>query len=314
MVFEQLFKARWVEKRPSTSFIFGIILTVISFVTASIIFQNTPHLIGITTIFFTVILAIPGVNKLFEHEEQIEAAEKKSFLKEHESIIDFSLYFFLGIFVVFLVISLFMPEYVLSKDDFLGVQETATVNIEGLPLPPMENVSLSIIKNNLFVMLVLFLLSFFYSSGALFIIVLNASIFAHSFTDTIKSGLPSTIIDAFTYTMCGLGTRFLHTIPEVLSYFLVAIAGGVLSKAVTKEKLFSDRFYKVLKDSIILLIIAIIVLIIAALIEGNLTVFLLLQNICSNKVVLVTTIILITGFLVFELWRKEKILIKKIKS
>lgn len=307
MVLEQLFKARWVEKRPSTSFVLGIIFTVISFISALLIFRNTPHLIGITTIFFTVILAIPGVNKLFADEEQIEADEKKSFLKEHEAIIDFSLYFFLGIFVVFLIISLFKPELILSKNDFLGVQETARVNIEGLPLPPMENISLSIIKNNLFVMLVLFLLSFFYSSGALFIIVLNASIFAHAFTDTIRSGLPSTMVDAFTYTLCGLGTRFLHTIPEVMSYFLVAIAGGVLSKAVTKEKIFSKRFYKVLKDSIILLVIAIVVLIIAALIEENITLNLLMQNICTNKVVLVITLLLMAGFLTFELWRQEKI-------
>lgn len=304
MVLEQLFKTKWVDKKPSISFSLAVVYTLISYIAASLIFRNAPHLIGITTIFLVVILAIPGINKLFAMEESKEARQK-NFIKEHESLIDFFIYFFLGIFCVLLLISLFAPHTVFAKNDLLGINELKTVYNKDLPLPPTDtSLSLTILKNNLFVMLVLFLLSFFYSAGALFLIVLNASIFASSFTDAIKLQLPSAAADAFAYTMCNLGTRFIHTLPEVIAYFLVAIAGGVLSKAVTKEKLFSKRFYKVFKDAIILLGLSIVIIIFAALIEANLS---FNFNICSNRVVLVLMLIVVASIIMFELKRKEKI-------
>jgi hypothetical protein len=137
------------------------------------------------------------------------------------------------------------------------------------------------------------------------LIVLNASIFASSFSDTMKYGLPSSFFGAVSYILCGLGTRFIHTIPEVSSYFLVAIAGGVLSKAVTKEKILSKRFNKVVKDSLILFGIALIIIVVAALLESKVTGLLIVKDICSNYALLILTIFLIVGIVVFELKRKR---------
>ena len=58
MVVEELFKTKWAEKRPSYSLYLGVLLTIISFVTSYLIFNKTPSFIGISTILFTVILAL----------------------------------------------------------------------------------------------------------------------------------------------------------------------------------------------------------------------------------------------------------------
>ena len=105
MVLEKLFKESWVEKKPLISFFLGTVITILSYISSYLVFKNNPNMIGIGTIFFIVISAIPGINNLFNLEEQEEADKYDNFLKDHESILDFFLYFFLGMFWVFLLLS-----------------------------------------------------------------------------------------------------------------------------------------------------------------------------------------------------------------
>ena len=63
----------------------------------------------------------------------------------------------------------------------------------------------------------------------------------------------------------------IHGIPEIASYFIVALAGGLISAAVIKHELGTERFWEVLQDSLNLIIIAVVVLIVAALMEVYIT-------------------------------------------
>jgi ABC-type multidrug transport system fused ATPase/permease subunit len=345
MVVERLFKLRWIERRPVYSLFMGIIFALISFLTSLSLFINMAHLIGIVTIIFIVVLAINGVNRLFDLEERREAKAYAGFFKEHEEILDFFIYFFIGVFLVFFVIALIQPGMVFSteglyetpdiapaKGSVMKISANATRDPNMPPPPPMpssldseqkkEMVTtsffvpgiFSIFQNNLIVMLICFVLSLVYSSGAIFLISFNASIFASHIADIIKTKAVSlSLASHILFLGCNLVVMFIHTIPELGGYFLGAIAGGVLSKAVTREKFRSQRFHRVLKDSIILLVLSVVVLFIAAVLEIKVSQRMLyVDNSCLSSTLSIVIMGLLVLFLlvIFELHRKKQILRK----
>ena len=58
---------------------------------------------------------------------------------------------------------------------------------------------------------------------------------------------------------------------EIGSYFVGALAGGIISVAVIKHDVRSEKFWIILQDSLNLIILAVILLFIAALIEVFIT-------------------------------------------
>ena len=100
---------------------------------------------------------------------------------------------------------------------------------------------------------------------------------------------------------------FLHTIPEMTGYILAAIAGGILSKAIIKEKLFSRNFSKVLVNALVLAGLATALLFISAVIEAEIT-----QPLLSGTAEVVNIIILgivsaatIGSIILLEQFRKK---------
>lgn len=322
MVFEEIFKARWVERRPVYSLYLGVILTLISFFTSYLLFKRTPNFIGISTILFTVVLVGHIVNKLFDIEERIQVKEKLNFFLKHEHIIDFFVYFFIGSFIVLFVISIFNPVFVFSEKQLYDIKEEDNIK-QSRQLPPPPSIKTNyeeiavLFFSNLYVMIISFALSLFYGSGALFLITLNASIFASALSDVIKTNLPkATFFSVYSFTLCNLGIMFFHMVPEVLGYLLAAIAGGVLSHAIIREKFGSKNFKIVFIDSVILLSFAIVVLLIAAVIENNFSKSLFHNNICLEwqNFVIIIFILFILLVLAFEYIRKKKLFFFKQKN
>ncbi len=97
----------------------------------------------------------------------------------------------------------------------------------------------------------------------IFILAWNASVIAAAIGIFTKSELSALPLGLFRYLV--------HGIPEIASYFIVALAGGMISVAVIKHEIGTDKFWDVLQDSLNLIIIAILVLFIAALLEVFLT-------------------------------------------
>jgi|TARA_Y100000310_G_C20700789_1_gene829681 hypothetical protein len=313
MVVEELFKERWAEKRPFYSILLGIFFTIISFFTSFFLFRETPNFIGISTILFIVALIIPTVNKLFDREEKLEVKEKLSFFIKHEHIIDFFIYFFIGVFMVLFLISLINPNLIFSENQLYNIQSEPVEENRGLPPPPPlgndNSEMFRIFKNNFYVMAISFILSLFYGAGALFLITLNASIFASALANTIRINLPSIgLLSQYTFTLCNLGIMFFHLIPEVSGYLLAAIAGGVLSHAFVREKIGGKNFKIVLKDSIILLIAAILFLIVAAFIENEISKKLFTSNVCTESKFIIIFVLglIVAGIILFEILRKKK--------
>lgn len=294
MVLEKIFKPKWLIHRTKYSFLLGMIFVIISTITSYLLFRypGTEHLIGIGTILFTVVIALPIVNKLLMIEEK-EVLKNKTFVEEHRAIIDFYIYFFLGMFVMFFMITLINPQMVFTENNLYGgvFEQEPTGRLP--PPPSIQGDFGKIITNNLYVMMIAFVLSLFYGSGALFIITLNASIFGSAIARVIIMRMPET--GMISYALCNIGIMFFHMIPEVTSYFLAAIAGGIMSKALTKEKIWGKKFNTILADAIKMMIISIIVLVVATWIELNITKNLIMENACvmhNNIIILIAGMIL----------------------
>ncbi|MBN1157713.1 hypothetical protein JXA85_08905 [Candidatus Woesearchaeota archaeon] len=332
MVVENIFKEKWVEGRPICSLLLGIIVTVLSFIVSFVLFRTSPGFIGISTVLFSVILAVYGVNNLFSLEKKHETKKHLGFFREHEEIIDFFVYFFIGMFMAFFVISLIGRDFVFSRAELYGESfSELKMNLPEGNFPPLPTTAdvlgkqvtpaflnydiYDMFKNSLYVMVVSFLLSIFYNSGAIFLIALNASIFASALADVVRTRLVSgDIFFSSGFMLCNVSVMFFHMIPEAASYCIAAIAGGVLSKAFLKEKIFSHRFKMVLLDSFILMVVAIFVLFFAAIIEMKISAGLLSSDACISNSFFITlaAVGIIFFFALFELIRRKKLLKQKI--
>ena len=93
----------------------------------------------------------------------------------------------------------------------------------------------------------------------IFILAWNASVIAAAIAIFTKSNLSELPVAMLRY--------FVHGLPEIASYFVVALAGGMISLAIIRRDIGTERFWRVLQDSLNLVILAVILLFVSALIE-----------------------------------------------
>ncbi len=122
---------------------------------------------------------------------------------------------------------------------------------------------LSIIENNVYVMIFTLIFSLIFGAGAIFILAWNASVIASA-------------IGIFTHYRIveiplGIARYMIHGFPEIAAYFITALAGGMFGFGVIKNGIKDRKFIKVLENVSLLLFLAIMILIFAALIEVYLT-------------------------------------------
>ncbi len=263
MVLEQLFKLKWIERKEH-SFFLGLIYSFLGILSAYLII---PSYAGIMSIAFTSILLIPSLNQLLKEEENVEIREKKLSLrllfKDHKDIIKVYFFMFLGIFTAYFLLAL-----ILGKTFSMTIFEGQLTMTGIIGAATKGGFFQSIVLNNLIVFVVCFLLSFFYGAGSMLFLTINASAwgvyFGYVLKDTLMFATGNKITAFFAFILPILP----HTITEALSYISAAIVGGVVSKAVLREKLFSKKFHHVITDALLFLVIGIILVIIAGIFEA----------------------------------------------
>lgn len=122
---------------------------------------------------------------------------------------------------------------------------------------------LSILENNVYVMIFTLLLSLIFGAGAIFVLAWNASVIATAvgvFTENQISAIP-----------LGILRYMIHGFPEIAAYFITALAGGIFGIGVIRNGIKSERFIHVVENTVLLLFIALIVLFVAALMEVYIT-------------------------------------------
>lgn len=304
----KIFTAKNIEKSANYALFAGVFFTLVSFITSSYIFRKTPSLIGVSAIIFTVTMTLPILLSLFNDIALQD--KKKSFAAKTKKLLDFYIYFFIGSFVIFFLLSLVMPSKIMSSDQIYGTAKVIVPQKLGLPSPPVDanQLIIGIFRNNFSVMIAAFILSIIFGAGSLFLLTLNASIFASALSNVLWQTVQnSEYLYLYSLISCNMGILFFHMLPEVVGYFLAAIAGALLYVAILKEKLFSAEFMRTMKKSLLILLIAIGVLLISAIIEVKLSRNLISSGLCLKNTahVLIATFLIIIGIIIFEIMRNR---------
>lgn len=279
---EMLISPQKAERRPWELFFVGAFYASVSILLVNWIFSQDAVLFkysGVLIVTFTVMFSLPFIYYLIKFEEEKATQHLGAFklLKEHERALWAFIWLFLGFVVAFSFWYILLPttqSYRAQVETFCainrpgeydgclaqyggakGVQQTAFgTNKERLFL---------IFANNIYVLIFTLVFSLIFGAGAIFILAWNASVIAAAiaiFTQSRLSELP-----------LGLLRYLIHGLPEIASYFIAAMAGGIISVAVIRHEVGSDRFWEILQDSLNLVILAVVILFLAALMEVFIT-------------------------------------------
>lgn len=268
MVFESIIRAREAKKHPWEMFIYAIVITSISLWIAYFIF---PSAASVIFLFLITLGSAPIIYKIIKREEIIEEETEEMsipFYKKHKRIILVYSFLFLGVLATTAFWFSVLPSTYL---DIMFSEQIITT--DSLGSFSTDASFFRIFFNNIKVATIAFILSFFYGSGALFILSWNASVIA-VFIGKIAREAAATIYHplanfyGYAYALpTGLLSISLHGIPEILAYFIAGIAGGILSAGIIRGK--KDKL--ILQDALGIYGFCVILLIIGSFLEVYVT-------------------------------------------
>jgi len=280
---ESLINPKSAAKKPWGMFFVGLFYASLSILLSHWFFMNDPVLSqysGIFMIMFCVIFAMLYVYYSIKLEEQkcSEIESEVTLLKEHSKVILSFLCLFMGFIVAFSFWYIVLPN---STDSFKAQIETfcqinrpsnfdqcvSEYDISGSKSITGDSISgnrfMNIFSNNVYVLIFTIIFSLIFGAGAIFILVWNASVISAAIGIFAKFDLANLPL--------GLARYMIHGLPEISAYFVGALAGGILSFAIIRHDTYNRKFWKVIQDSLNLIIIAIAILLISAFIEVFIT-------------------------------------------
>ena len=282
-MFETLLNPKKAERKPWELFFVGFFYAAVSTFLGVWMFSKSdifaPHM-GILIVTFTVMLSTPFVYYMIKLEEEKEMTiEKRSFLiKEHGRAVASLIYLFLGFLLAFSLIYIAFPQsapqiFNAQINQFCEINMPkniinctagygATTPLTFSAISDLKSAE-TIFANNLYVLIFCIIFSLIFGAGAIFILAWNATVIAAAIGIFAKSSilnLPSAIL-----------RYMIHGLPEIVAYFIAALAGGIISVAVIRHNFKENKFWKVIEDSVGLIILAVAILVLALLIEVFIT-------------------------------------------
>lgn len=269
---EQILDTKQVLKRPFVAFILGFIYLIIAYFTAKLFFGDY---ISIAMLFIATLLIVPSFVYLIDDEEKKESEEgTRHFIKEHKEIFEIYGFTFLGMFFGYLIIGLLFDAELIFQYQNVFISANGMLDADLIKnfvagSSVLDNIGnfISIFSANIQTILVFFVLSIFYGVGSVFLVNLNASIFASFIQGFIQQTSASNPILI-------MSIMLIHFVPEIFGFLLAAISGGVISKAIIVEEFGSPAFKNVLRDGFLILLIAIGIILLSSVLEvfvtGNL--------------------------------------------
>jgi len=282
MVLESLFGSSKILQKPYLMLFLGIVLSWCSTLIVHVFFSN----MGMLAIAFITIAVMPVIHNVFVREEKEEASVpilSEKFLERNIQLIAISAFFTIGIIIGYASMYVVLPANstsvctsgicvpIVGRNEALSVQEKTLNYIAQISSNTGKVLGLNegntnqffywfilILVNNLSVLVAAVIFSFIFGAGAVFMISWNASI--------VGIWIGKTILARNHFKFFGL---LPHGIPEFIGYFLGAIAGGLISIAVTRHRHFTHEIERIAPDSVLLLFIAVISLVFGAAIEAG---------------------------------------------
>ncbi len=278
---ESLVNPKRVEKGSWKMFFIGLLYGSLSLLLVHWFFSKDAVLSkfsGMIVVLFCVMFSLPFMYYVIKKEEK-QDEEIEGILhvwKAHSDAVFAFMWLFLGFIVAFSFwyillqnTSLFNAQLetycminspggiencVAKYSDIQGMMSGASTSVVSF---------LSIIENNIYVMIFTLLLSLIFGAGAIFVLAWNASVIASAIGVFTRYHLAQVPIGILRY--------MIHGVPEIAAYFVTALAGGILGVGVVRHGIKDPRFLRIIENVTILLFISLALLVIAGLMEVYLT-------------------------------------------
>lgn len=279
---EMLLNPRKAERHPWELFFVGAFYASLAILLVNWIFAQDAVLSkysGILVVTFTVMFSMPFIYYSIRMEERKITPEKGmlSLLAEHKRTIYSFMWLFLGFVLAFSIWYIVLSSnqsFRAQIETYCLINRPSTFNecvaqygvkgsVAATTFATSSERLFTIFSNNVYVLIFTLIFSLIFGAGVIFILAWNASVIAAAvgiFTKSEISHLPA-----------AMSRYLIHGIPEIASYFIVALAGGLISAAVIKHELGTEKFWEVLQDSLNLIILAVVILLVAALMEVFIT-------------------------------------------
>jgi uncharacterized membrane protein SpoIIM required for sporulation len=279
MVIEQLADHYLKHLNKWRMFLVGFLFSTIAILLSLWIFFEQASLI---MVFLTVLLAVPVFYHTIKREERLDEGRlpEGKLLKEHSRALSCLMFLFVG-----MVLSTVLWYVILPDATVLTIFQEQTNTIQRINSPAIGSFwdSLSafqtVFLHNFRVFVLCILFAFIFGFGAIFILAWNATILGSAIGNIIRNGISligkdlgmNPIYSYFHIISYGLLRYSIHGIPEILAYFGAGLAGGIISIAAIRHKIYSEKFRKIVFDSSNLLILSILLLVAAGLLEVYIT-------------------------------------------
>ena len=275
---EMIINPRDIKRGSWKMFFVGLVYASLSILLVNWFFSGDAVLSkfsGILVVTFCVMFSLPFMYYLIKQEEKEDEEVENVFSvwHAHSDAILALMWLFLGFVVAFSFwhIVLHNPLLFNAQIETYCMINSPT-NIENcISEYSISNISsgtgavtkhmrfLSILENNIYVMIFTLMFSLIFGAGAIFVLAWNASVIAGAIGIFTEYQLKDLHIGILRY--------MIHGFPEIAAYFITALAGGIFGVGVIRNGIKNAKFLRVLENTIILLFISIITLILAAVIE-----------------------------------------------
>ena len=277
---ESMINPARLEKGPLKMFFIGLLYASLSillvkwFFSGDAVLQNYSGIIVVT---FCVMFSIPFMYYIIRIEEEEDEVASGFFgvWKAHGDAIYAFMWLFLGFIIAFSFWFMILQDQNLfnaqietycminSPDNIDNCVQKYDFESVGTGSATKDARFLSILSNNIYVMIFTLIFSLIFGAGAIFILAWNASVI-------------STAIGVFTQYQIneipiGLARYMIHGFPEIAAYFITALAGGIFGVDVMRNGFANMKSLRVIENVFILLSIAILFLVAAGILEVYLT-------------------------------------------
>jgi uncharacterized membrane protein SpoIIM required for sporulation len=278
MVIESLLNPLNAENKPKTIISLGFLYVTVALFLSYWIFPDQSSLIFI---FLTVMAAIPLMFGIINNEEKKDVSDfhEVTLLKEHSKALYAFMLLFIGMVLAITFWYLVLPNNIelILFDSQIDTLVGMNHNIVTGDVTSNQSIGafVNIFLNNLKVLIFCIIFSLLYGFGAIFILTWNASVIGVAIGNVIRTNFVEVasyvgfnkITSYFGVVSFGLLKYSIHGIPEILAYFVAALAGGIISIAVIRHDFKGKKFEHVLLDSTDLILISIGLTLIAAILE-----------------------------------------------
>ena len=279
MVLEALIGWREAEHNSWKMFLLGLLYASIGLLLSYWVFYEYASMV---MVFLTVLASAHIMHKLVDIEERV--AEKTNsetkILWHHARALKAFMALFLGFVIAYMfwygVLDYQTTSVLFNAQDktvaYITGKITGASPIQCAPgetICGLERFNL-IFSNNIKVLLFALLFGFFYGYGAIFVLTWNASVLAAAAGAYWKLSMATStgILNGIAAYMTSLLQYALHGIPEMLAFFMAALASGILGAGIIR-KTWKDPevFRRIIVDFLELGALSAIILLIAAILE-----------------------------------------------